>query len=180
MSFAKPDVTLETVVSLAVLPPDAAFLADRDGDVFGSRIWWETVARHAMPDNAGLCFVIARIAGQPVALFPMRASASPAALDGLSTPYTCLFSPSLADGLSETSKLGVFAAFGRLCRGWGTVRLDAMPADWPDLNLLIAGVRSARLVVRSFDHFGNWHASVAGLDWDRYLAGRPGVTMRDR
>lgn len=183
MLFADPPVKLETVASLAALPQDAAFLADREDDVFGSRIWWETAARHAMPANATLSFVIARIAHRPVALFPMRISASPAAFDAFSTPYTCLFSPSLADGLTDSEKFAVFAAFGRICRRWGTVRLDAMPANWPDLALLIAGVRSARMAVLQFDHFGNWHAMVADMDWDRYLAGRPGAlreTVRRR
>jgi hypothetical protein len=173
MPCVNPGVTIETVASISDLPPDAAFLADRVGDLFGSRIWWETVADNAMPANAVACFIIARIAGAAVALFPMRAGEFPAAFDGLSTPYTCLYSPSVADGLGDAGKLAVFAAFGRLCRRWGTVRLDAMPADWPDLALLIAGLNSARLVVRRFDHFGNWHASVAGSNWDRYLAGRP-------
>jgi hypothetical protein len=49
-------------------------------------------------------------------------------------------------------------------------------------EIALAG-RQAGLAVARFDHFGNWHADVAGQDWAAWLAGRPGAlreTIRRR
>jgi hypothetical protein len=67
-----------------------------------------------------------------------------------------------------------FAAFARYCRRWPTVRLDALDADACWLPALFDGAALAGLVVRRFDHFGNWHEGVAGRGWAGYLASRPG------
>ena len=48
---------------------------------------------------------------------------------------------------------------------------------------LLAGARKAGLRVLRFEHFGNWHEGVRGLDWSAYLLGRNGAlreTIRRR
>jgi hypothetical protein len=64
---------------------------------------------------------------------------------------------------------------GRFLRRSPTVRLDAIPSEWPGLAPFIAGLRGARLWVQCFDHFGNWREPVRGRDWVAYLADRPGA-----
>jgi hypothetical protein len=98
------------------------------------------------------------------------------AWEALTTPYTCLYTPLLTDPAA-------LAGFARACRGFATTRLDAMPEDWPHLAALDAAARAAGLVPLHFDHFGNWHEPVAGMDWTAYLAARPGAlreTIRRR
>jgi hypothetical protein len=108
----------------------------------------------------------------------MRQAGASSRLDSLTTPYTCLYAPALAGWLDETERQAVFQLFGRACRGWAVTRLDAIDAEWPFLDLLIAGGRSAGLHALRFDHFGNWHETLGGSGWADYLAARPG-TLRE-
>jgi hypothetical protein len=101
----------------------------------------------------------------------------------LTTPYTCLYAPLLAPALAKAERDRVFAAFGRYCRRYPVTRLDALPAEWPDLDRLVQGCTRSGLVPLRFDHFGNWHEPVTGLDWLGYLDARPGAlreTIRRR
>jgi hypothetical protein len=117
-----------------------------------------------------------RDAERDVGVFPMR-SGRGGEWESLTTPYSCLYRPVCRDA-------GVAAAFARLCRRRVAVtRLDALPAEWDGLPMLLAGARAAGLVALRFDHFGNWYEDVGGLDWDSYLRQRPGAlreTIRRR
>jgi hypothetical protein len=53
------------------------------------------------------------------------------------------------------------------------VRLDCLPAG-PGSDGLLAGLRQGGLVPLRFDHFGNWFLDVGDLDWNTYVASRPG------
>jgi hypothetical protein len=89
----------------------------------------------------------------------------------------------MVGGLDPTWQAAVCAAFARFCRRWAATRLDALAADWPGTAPLLTGARQAGLRALRFDHFGNWHEPVAGLDWAAYLARRPGAlreTVRRR
>ncbi|MGE0226779.1 MAG: GNAT family N-acetyltransferase, partial [Acetobacteraceae bacterium] len=95
------------------------------------------------------------------------------------TPHTLFRSTFPATDIGAA----VFAAFGRFCRRFPLTRLDALPAEWPFLDGMAAGAAAAGLVALRFEHFGNWHEPVAGLDWAEYLAARPGAlreTVRRR
>src|SRR6185312_14241217 len=89
----------------------------------------------------------------------------------------------LAPALGEDATQAVFTAFARFCHRWAVTRLDALDAGWTGLLPLTRAARAAGLRVLPFDHFGNWHEDVAGLDWNGYLAARPGAlreTVRRR
>lgn len=159
----------EVVRSIDALP-DALFAAA--DSFFATAPWWRTVLADATPPDADAHFVVCR-AGSSVGLFPMLGR------DSFTTPYTCRYAPSFVG----EDIVGVCTAFARHCRRHGVTRLDALPAEWPHLPALIQGAAAAGLAVRRFEHFGNWHESVAGLDWNRYLASRPGAlreTIRRR
>ena len=169
--FAAPDL----------LPPEAARLLDESGGIFATRPWWDAVLSHAMPAGAEAAFVAIRSAGSIVGLVPMvRVDGR---LNGLTTPYTCDYTPLFASGLDRPARVAAMAAFGRFCRRQGIVRLDALPAEWDGLADLEAGARQAGLRVLRFGHFGNWYEDVAGQDWSAYLSRRSGAlreTIRRR
>ncbi len=177
---ADAGLTVAVCRATADLPPDAIGLMDGAGTLFGSLPWWEVSARYALPPGVEPAFVLVSRSNRVLAVFPLRIAG---AADSFTTPYSCLYAPALAADVSDADKLAVFAAFGRYCRRWGVVRLDAMDRDWPEWPWFHRGIAAAGLVVRPFDHFGNWYARVAGLNWVGYLATRPGAlreTVRRR
>jgi hypothetical protein len=170
---------IQTYSSLDALPDDVSTLLDAADSLFAARGWWQTVVTHAMPDGVEPCFVVCRNDGAVAALFPMLRLAT-GAFGSLTTPYSCLYTPLIAPGADAPA---AFEAFGRFCWRQAVVRLDALPVDWPYWGALAVGLRAAGLVHRRFDHFGNWHEYVTGLDWTAYLASRPGAlreTIRRR
>lgn len=172
-------VRAEVLPGLDALPADARALfgADPALGFQSTRAWYERTAADALPDGTQALFLLCREGGgardRTLALFPLRRGAD-GAMSGLTTPYTVLYQPLTAPGLDAAGLRAVGRAFGRACRAWPTLRLDALDADWPGLDLLLAGARDAGLAARRFDHFGNWYEDVAGRGWDEYLAGRPG------
>jgi Acetyltransferase (GNAT) domain len=135
--------------------------------------WFRTLAAHARPAGATPLFLLHREAGRAVALLPLWRDRG-GRRAGMTSPYTCLFRPLLAEGADPAAVARAGRAFGIACRGGGPLRLDALDPDWPGLPPLLAGFRRAGLVPLRFGHFGNWHADVTGRDWAAYLASRPG------
>lgn len=166
---------LQEFASLDDLPAAVETLFAASPRLFLGRAWWRTVLACGMPEQTRPCFLLISAGDTPVALFPLRRPASGGALQGLTTPYTCLYAPLLAPGISAAVQAGVFSAFARFCSGWSTTRLDALPADWPALPVCLERARAGGLAVVPFAHFGNWHEDVRGLDWSGYLAGRAGA-----
>jgi hypothetical protein len=179
MRSARIEARVETFESLDALPDDAAPLFAAAGNFFSARVWWEIVLTHAIPRGAQACLLLIRLDGRARALFPMLLDPGHGGFQSLTTPYTCLYEPLIAP--DETDRAGVFAAFARYCRAFPATRVDALdPATEAEISL---GARRAGLVPARFDHFGNWHESVAGLDWAAWLARRAGApreTIRRR
>ena len=176
MPATEPIAWAETFDTLAALPAPASSLFDAATGFFSTRVWWETVLKHAMPPGAVPRFVLIRDATAPRALFPMVRDG--AGFRNLTTAYTCLYDPLVAP---DADRAAVFAAFARACRGQSTTRLDAL--DMALEPALVQGARTAGLFAARFDHFGNWHEDIGGLDWPGYLARRPGAlreTIRRR
>ncbi len=160
--FATPD--------LAALPE--AMFPEAAADFFSSRLWYATVIAAALPVGVAPCFVAARRRGAVRAVFPLRLD--PAGPASLTTPYTCLHAPLFATDADQEERAAAAAAFGGFCRRYPVVRLDALAAGTRDLAALAAGARAAGLIVRRFQHFGNWHEDFAERDFASYLACRPG------
>jgi len=138
-----------------------------------SRAWFEATAEAALPQDSQAAFLLCRDGGRPVAMLPILQGPG-RRVRGLSTVYTCLFQPLLAPGLVYADVRRAGLALAIYCRRWPLVLLDALDPLWPGLPPLLTGIRDAGLVVRQFDHFGNWHQPVAACTWERYLAARPG------
>ncbi len=137
---------------------------------FSTPAWWRTVWAAGVPPGATALF--GRTGrGESTVLVPLLRDAA-GRFCALTTPYTCLYQP-MAGPAADLRAAG--RALGRLARATPGLRLDALDPDWPGLPALVAGARAAGLVPLRFDHFGNWRAGVAGLDWPAYLAARPGA-----
>jgi CelD/BcsL family acetyltransferase involved in cellulose biosynthesis len=171
---------VEAYASAAALPPDARSLLDTQ-NLFASRLWWDVVQAHAIPAGASPLFLAIRVAGCLAALVPLLRHGS--RLGSLTTPYTCEYAPLLAPGLDPPARLAALGALACFCRQSAVTRLDAIPAEWPHLPDLRTAARHAGLRTLRFDHFGNWQETVATLDWQTYVATRPGAlreTIRRR
>jgi len=169
-------VSLRTVSRLNEMPDSArALFADpAAGPLFATSTWFECVIEAALPPGTQPCFLIMAREDRILAVVPMRIDARQNGLESLTTPYTCLYRPLLEPGLSSAELEAVGCAFGRYCRRFATVRLDAMADDDSDLAGFWAGARRAGIGRVGFFHFANWHEDVGGLGWTAYLAARPG------
>src|ERR1700734_2838522 len=123
--------------TLAELPPGARALFG--AGFFDTEAWYETSCRSALPPGAQPAFVVVSDNAAPLAVFPMFRSQNQYA--ALTTPYTGLWRPLAHPNLPPSSWQRIGQAFGRHCRAWSTVRLDALdPADAYYAPLL-AGLR---------------------------------------
>lgn len=145
-----------------------------DHNLFDGVAWYDAVVTSAMPHAAAPRFVAYHQAGAAVLLLAMQTLRHRRVLTSLTTPYTCRYQPLCNPTGDAAARRAGFAAVARYCRRWPTARLDALDADAPWLPDLMEGAAAARLTVRRFDHFGNWHENVAGRGWADYLASRPG------
>ena len=136
-----------------------------------SRAWYEALLAAALPHGAQAQFWMVSDAGRPLLLLPMLAGPG-RRLSSLTTAYTTLFQPLVAPGITPTELHAAGVATGRLCRAYSCAVVEALDAGWAGLAPFQAGLRSAGLGVRRYDHFGNWHEPVT--TWDAYLASRPG------
>jgi hypothetical protein len=182
---AVPGTPGEAEPALHVLSGQAALaecgvLLDQADSFFLTAAWWRSVLAACISTGGEARFVLATRAGRQAALFPMLALGR--GLGSLTNPYTCLYRPLLAPDLDAPTLESLGVAFGAWCARWPVVRLEALP-ECDATGPLVAGISRAGLYCLRFDHFGNWHEPVAGLDWAGYLHARPGAlreTIRRR
>jgi hypothetical protein len=136
------------------------------GDFFASRVWYDTVLAHALPQGMTPLLALA----EEGLLLPLLRDAD-GALHSLTTPYSLSWKPLLALGAEARPAA---RALGLSLRGERPLRLDALDAATPGLDEMLAGIRSAGLVPMSFLHFGNWwQPLLKGACWANYLTARP-------
>ena len=160
-------VRIRDVARPDLLPPAALALFGQDA--FSTLGWYRATLAAGLLDGAAPVFQLAEAGAQVLGVVPMLWQGRH--LGALATPYTCLWRPLLAPGLTPAQLEQLGGALGRAWRRFGVVRLDAMAAPDAEMRSLLAGLRRAGLRVLPFDHFGNWHEAVS--DWETYLATRP-------
>lgn len=159
---------LAFVDGLEALPAEARALFAGPAEFYATEGWYRTLIATALPAGAVACFALLRIGPAMVALFPLLRHAD-GGLQSLTTPYSCLYRPLLANGLDAAALRLVGRTLARHVPG---LRLEALALDMPGLSELERGFRAGGKWVLSFEHFGNWHEDVTGQDWPAYLAGR--------
>jgi hypothetical protein len=157
---------------LSALSPNASALFGRDG-IFSTLGWYRCTIEHALPSRVRAAFVEIARGADVRAVFPMQRGPG-GEFSALTTPYSCSWQPLLA-GSSTQDVFDIGKVFAAHCRRHATTRLEALEADAPWLAPLLGGVKAGGLFPLRFDHFGNWHEDVRGLDWNTYLAARPGA-----
>ena len=164
-------------VVAGALPPEPA----GEGFELGPA-WFGAVAAAAVPEGARPLFLRAEAEGRPRVVLPLLRHAD-GRLSSLTAPYTTQFRPLAAADATPAELFAAGHGFARFCRAAGPLRLDALAAEWPGLDALLAGFRTGGMLPLRFPHFGNWHLDVAGQGWEAYLAARPGAlrnTVRRR
>ena len=151
--------------------PDLGALPAPPDNFFASEAWWQTMLAAGMPPDAEARFLRCADA----VLLPLQLLDGGRNLQSLTNPYTCLYQPLIAPGVDAATLRRAGVEFGRFCRRWATVRLDALAEDSSELAPLLAGARRAGMLASRFAHFGNWHEPIAGRSWEQYLAARPGA-----
>jgi len=140
------------------------------GDLFASRLWYDTTLMHALP--RGTEAVLA--ATEAMVLPLLRMGDRGARLRSLATDYSVVWRPLPAPGADAEALHAAGRALGRLFRLRPPMVLDTLDAEAPGLDPLLAGLRAAGIVAVRFAHFGNWRERLpANVTWPTYLAGRP-------
>lgn len=153
------------------MPAEAEpLLSPPERDLCSSRLWYDTTLRHALPPGG---------TGWLAAVGPPGALAVPLLdldghLESLTTHYSLSWRPLAASWAGPEAVEAGAAELGELLRHRPPVLLKAMDPLDPRLAPFCAGLQRARLAVRRFDHFGNWHEALsAGLSWEDYAEARP-------
>jgi hypothetical protein len=147
-----------------------AFAALFGARLYDSYSWYAAVCGAGLPASTEALFVTVSAGARPLALFPMRRDVMKMA--SLTTQLTGLWRPLTAPGLTAAELHGVARAFGRWCRSWGTVRLDALDMQDPAWTVLLAGIGDAGMRPLPFGQSDN-STAFTGLGWNSYFAGRP-------
>ena len=171
-------IAVTTANSITALGPEWDPTFEASPGVQTKRLWFEATEAAALPARTTPAYLLATEAGRPLALLPMQTG--PHRPCTLTTLYTTEFQPLMAP---EADPAAIGQALGRHLRRYPVTMFEALDPAWPGLKPFLAGLRRAGLVPNRFNHFGNWHERVAGLDWTAYLAGRPGAlreTIRRR
>ena len=96
------NLQIDTYPTPASLPPEASALLDDKSNLFATLSWWQVVGSHAIPSGGEALFVTIRNPERIMAVIPMVRSGR--RLSSLTTPYTCLYQPRLAAGLTHPER----------------------------------------------------------------------------
>lgn len=168
--IGEPEAVQLSILSQGRMPDwcDAYLAASGEGDIFASRLWYDTVLAH-LPLRHGRP-LLACAAGM---LLPLLDRSG--ARRSLTCDYTIGWRPLVArDCTADWTAEQAGKAFGRWLRLSPPLRLDALQHDAPGLRPMLSGLESAGLHTLLHAHFGNWHERlVAGAGWAGYLDTRP-------
>jgi hypothetical protein len=97
-------------------------------------------------------------------------------LGSLTGIYTCLFRPVIAEASDRLKIARVLGrSIGQSLATNDTIHFDAFDAGWPELASFEAGLAESGFVASLYDHFGNWHETLADRSYENYLAARDGA-----
>ena len=137
------------------------------GGFFASRLWYDTLLRHALaPGEQALC-----LRAGAVTLPLLRRGGR---LSNLAGPYTLDWRPLAAPGTDATALREAGRATAAWLRARPPLLLDTIDPALPLLAPWLAGLRVGGVAALRFDHVLNWHEDLPGdSGWAAYLAARP-------
>jgi len=150
---------------------DALLDAPGEGEFFASRLWYETLIGHAMPEGADP--VLAADPGRQVLLPLLRRDKRLASLTG---PYSLAWRPLTAPAAGKEAISEAGRSLAAIVRGGPSLIVELIDPGEPRVAALCHGLRARRVLASPFAHVGNWHETLAqGAGWEAYLAARPSV-----
>jgi len=149
---------------------DAYLAATGDGDIFASRLWYDTMLAHALPSA---CRPLLALAGDGGMLLPLALGR--AGMRALTTPYSLEWRPLPGPGCAPAV---AGTAMGHWLRYSRPLRLDAVSQEAGGLEPFLSGASAQGIAVMRHRHFGNWREVLAnGAGWAGYLAVRPAALV---
>ncbi len=147
---------------------DAFLDAPGEGEFFATRLWFDALLAHALPEGAEPL-----LAADPTRCVLLPLWRREGRLESLAGPYSLAWRPLFATGLDAGARREGGRALAGLVRGARPMTLSLLDPDLPGLAELLAGLREGRALAGRFDHVGNWHETLAsGAGWEAYLASR--------
>ena len=156
------------------LPPGCRELFESEEEFSLSHGWFRNMIATGLAPYHEARFGVLTEEERVVAILPLQYS-NTNGYGSLTNCYSCLYRPLIASDtdLCEIAR-SLGRELGRINSSWPLTRIDCVPADWPPRAAFSEGLNAGGLVVRQFDHFGNWHEALDGRCWAEYLAARPG------
>jgi len=166
-------------VDLNQIPKDWWQSAAQDS-IFLSRWWFETVIEAALDEDDEVTIGYLEHDDQPAAVLPFRVRRRSTPFGwreyrSLTSPYSCLFHPLIADKQNERSiarSLGEMV--GRQLGANDRLALDAFDGNWTALEDFAAGLAASGQIVECYEHFGNWYEPISGRSFAQYFRSRDG------
>ncbi len=141
------------------------------GDLFASRLWYDTLLAHAMPADARPLLLSSGERDEPAAVLPMMERGG--ALCSLTGPYSLAWRPLYLPRLGPDARMEAARSLGRRLRFRRPVTLELLAPDSIELEPFLRGLRAAGLRILPFDHVGNWNETLPdGISWQDYLTTR--------
>lgn len=140
-----------------------------EGEFFASRLWFDTLLRHALPEGAEPLLAADAACRAVLPLWRREGR-----LESLAGPYSLAWRPLFSAGAEDATRHEAGRALAALVRLSRPMTFLLLDPDRPDLVAFLAGLRAGRALAGRFDHVGNWHEPLAeGMGWEAYLAARP-------
>jgi len=149
---------------------DEAEIANFDS----GRDWYAHLAATALsPDDCVLLYGIELDEGHPVAALPLHHLKNKRALFSLSTFYSALYVPLVAQGQQDEALTTLFKSLRGAEQDWASLRLNPMPKEQPIYEATIRALKNAGWLPFSYYCFGNWYLSVEGRSYSEYSEALP-------
>lgn len=133
--------------------------------------WFELLARTAIPADAQVYFYVLFENGKVRCVMPLLFGSH--GMSGLTTFYTTLYKPLVAEGVRPDELAIVLRRVMRDTKA-SSIRFDAMDPEDPIFTLMTNALGLAGLLPFSFFNFGNWYLQAMQMTWDEYLKLLPG------
>jgi len=170
---------ISSFAELSFVPQDWWQMAARDS-VFLSQWWFETVIDAAVDEDDEVVIGYLELDGNPAAVMPFRSKRRKAPFGlkkyrSLTSPYSCLFRPLIADKECEGSiarRLGEL--LGHELGPNDRLSLDSFDGGWSALRDFTDGLVASGQIVECYDHFGNWCEPIRSRSFEQYFRSRDG------